>query len=122
MKETDLYLPMKEWFVNLGYQVRPEICMTGRIYDAVAIKDNTVIAIEMKLSLARSLREHRHALNLTQDEVAKNLGSSQSRVAKMEAADATVSMELLVRSLLVLGAGRDEVGRVIGRSTAGPMA
>ena len=36
----------------------------------------------------------------------------------MEAADATVSMELLMRSLLVLGASRQEVGRIIGRKGA----
>jgi hypothetical protein len=40
----------------------------------------------------------------------------------MEVADATVSMELLVRSLLALGAAREEIGRVIGRKTASPAA
>lgn len=76
----------------------------------------------MKLALARSLKELRIAHDLTQDDLAKELGSSQSRIAKMEAADATVSMELLVRSLLALGASRQEVGRIIGKKAAAPAA
>lgn len=55
MKESDLYLPMKQWFVKQGYQVRPEIPMFFRSFDAVATKDNIVIAIEMKLSLTKTL-------------------------------------------------------------------
>ena len=94
----------------------------GTAAEFLGLTDEEAALIEMKLALARSLREHRHARDLTQEELAKRLGSSQSRVAKMEAAEATVSMELLVRSLLVLGASRDEVGRVIGRSTTVPAA
>ena len=52
----------------------------------------------------------------TQSQVVKRLGSSQSRVAKMEAADASVSLDLLVKSLLALGASRGEVGSVIGKA------
>ena len=52
----------------------------------------------------------------TQLQVARRLGSSQSRVAKMEAADASVSLDLLIKSLLALGASRSEVGRVIAKA------
>ena len=89
----------------------------GTAAEFLGLTDEEAALIEMKLALARSLKAHRLFLNLTQDDLAKQLGSSQSRVAKMEAADTTVSMELLVRSLLVLGASRQEVGRIIGRST-----
>ncbi len=70
--------------------------------------------VEIKLALARRLRELREERNWTQSDVAKRVGSSQSRVAKMEAADPTVSVDLLVRSLLAIGADRREVGRVVG--------
>ena len=70
--------------------------------------------VEIKLALARRVRELREKHNWTQAEFAKRLGSSQSRVAKMEAADPTVSVDLLVRSLLAAGADRREVGRVVG--------
>lgn len=55
MKETDLYLPMKEWFKQRGYEVRPEVCTLGRIFDAIAVKRDIVVAIEMKLSLTKKL-------------------------------------------------------------------
>lgn len=70
--------------------------------------------ITMKLALAKNLKERREERRLTQLQLAKRLGSSQSRLAKMEAADESVSMELLVRSLLSLGASRKEIGTIIG--------
>src|SRR5581483_4278956 len=48
----------------------------------------------------------RAELGLSQAVVAKRLGSSQSRVAKMEAGDPSVSLDLLLRALLALGATR----------------
>lgn len=74
--------------------------------------------VELKLALAAHLREVREQRSLTQSQVASQLGSSQSRVAKMEAADVSVSLDLLVRSLLALGVSRDEVGRVIATRAA----
>ena len=69
--------------------------------------------VEIKLDLARRLRELREEQNWTQAEFARRVGSSQSRVAKMEAADSSVSVDLLVRSLLAAGANRRELGRVV---------
>ena len=60
--------------------------------------------IELKLQLAKNLQKRRIEKRLTQIEVARMLNSSQSRVAKMEAGDPTVSVDLLIRSLLTLGA------------------
>jgi len=62
--------------------------------------------IEIRLSLAAGLRRLRAEEQLTQEDVATRIGSSQSRVAKMEAADPSVSLDLLVRTLLSLGADR----------------
>jgi ribosome-binding protein aMBF1 (putative translation factor) len=70
--------------------------------------------VEIKLSLARRLRELREQHSWTQADLAGRLGSSQSRVAKMEAADKTVSVDLLVRSLLTAGANRHDVGKAVG--------
>ena len=72
--------------------------------------------IELKLALAAYLRDLRVQHGWTQTHVAKQLGSSQSRVAKMEAADASVSIDLLVKSLLTLGASRSKLGQVIGQA------
>lgn len=73
--------------------------------------------IEMKLGLADSLRRRRQARKLTQAQLAKRLGSSQSRVAKMEAADPSVSIDLLVRALLDLGATRAQVAKAMARQS-----
>jgi len=70
--------------------------------------------IELHLSLAALLTKRRKSLGYTQTQVADLIGSSQSRVAKMEAGDPSVSVDLLIRTLLALGANRKQVGRAIG--------
>lgn len=70
--------------------------------------------VEMKLSLADHLRRRRTESGWTQAQMARRLGTSQSRLAKMEAADASVSIDLYVRGLLSAGADRRELGRIIG--------
>ena len=70
--------------------------------------------VKIKLALARTLRLRRERQRLSQEQVAKRLGSSQSRVAKMEAGDPSVSLDLLVHALLMLGVRPPTLGRVIG--------
>ena len=72
--------------------------------------------IEVRLDLAERLRTLRQKSGVSQADLAGRIGSSQSRVAKMEADDTTVSIELLLRALLHLGATRRELGRVIGHA------
>ena len=72
--------------------------------------------VEMRLDLAKRLRSLRLESGVSQQEFARRIGSSQSRVAKMEAGDTSVSIELLLRALLRLGATRRELGRVIGHA------
>ncbi len=89
---------------------------TGNAADFLELSSEEAAFIELKLALAGYLRELRARNSWTQAQVARRLGSSQSRVAKMEAADASVSLDLLVKSLLTLGASRGEVGRVIAKA------
>ena len=69
--------------------------------------------IEMKLALSEKLKERRQRKRMTQAELAKLVSSSQSRVAKMESGDPSVSIDLLVKSLLALGVSKKELGRSI---------
>jgi DNA-binding XRE family transcriptional regulator len=69
--------------------------------------------IELKLALAKNLQKRRIAKKLTQVELARLLKSSQSRIAKMEAGDPTVSVDLLVRSLLALGTSSKSLLRAL---------
>ena len=65
--------------------------------------------IELKLALSKALQDLRKSKKLTQIELAKRINSSQSRVAKMEAGDASVTMDLMFRSLFALGASKKKV-------------
>src|SRR5438132_10407197 len=85
----------------------------GSVQEFLGLSDADAALIEMKLSLSRSLRERRQRRGVSQVELAKRLRSSQSRVAKMEAGDPSVSMDLLVNSLLVLGAKPTDLSRTI---------
>jgi ribosome-binding protein aMBF1 (putative translation factor) len=71
--------------------------------------------LELKLQLAKNLQKRRRERKLTQVDLARMLKSSQSRVAKMEAGDPTVSVDLLIRSLLALGASPKALLRGISR-------
>ena len=99
----------KDRLASAGWRV-------GDAADFIELSAEELAFVELKLALADYLREIRTRDGRTQAQVARLLGSSQSRVAKMEAADASVSIDLLVRSLLVLGASRSEVGSVIARA------
>jgi ribosome-binding protein aMBF1 (putative translation factor) len=87
----------------------------GSVKEFLDLSDQEAAYIELRLKLARGLKARRHACGLSQTQLAKAMRSSQSRVAKMEAGDPTVSLDLLVQSLLALGASNRDVGRIIGR-------
>ena len=69
--------------------------------------------IEIKLALSRRLRELREKRHLTQTKAATLLKTSQSRLARMEAGDPSVSLDLLVRGLFALGATREELAEAV---------
>jgi ribosome-binding protein aMBF1 (putative translation factor) len=87
----------------------------GSVKEFLDLSDQESAYIELRLKLARGLRTRRHARGLSQTQLAKAVQSSQSRVAKMEAGDPTVSLDLLVRSLLALGASNRDLGQIIAR-------
>ena len=78
----------------------------GSAREFLNLSDEEVAYVELKLALSKNLQEYRREKKLTQEELARRLKSSQSRIAKMEAGDPSVSLDLLVRSLLALGASR----------------
>jgi transcriptional regulator with XRE-family HTH domain len=55
------------------------------------------------------VRAARQERGLSQTDLAQRPRSSQSRVAKIEASDASVSLDLIVRALLAAGASRKDV-------------
>ena len=74
--------------------------------------------IDLKMRLADGLRDRRQRNRLSQVQLARMLRSSQSRIAKMESGDPSVSLDLLIRSLLALGISDRELSRIIFTSRA----
>ena len=88
----------------------------GDAADFLALSPEEVRFIELKLGLAAAVRTLREKRGLTQTALAARLGSSQSRIAKMEAADRSVSLDLMIRALLNIGATCTEIAMWIKRA------
>ena len=97
----------KEKLEKAGWKV-------GTAQDFLELTDEEVAFIEMKLALSKYLKDRRKRKKLTQDQLAHALQSSQSRIAKMEAGDPSVSLDLLIKSLLSIGTSPKQLARVIG--------
>ena len=85
----------------------------GTVEELLGLTPEEAQLIEMKLGLAKSVRERRQKAHLSQAALAARIASSQSRVAKLEAADPQVSMDLLVRAHLALGASKADVAHAL---------
>ena len=94
----------------------------GDIDEFLGLSEEEIEFIEAKLALANSLKEKRKQRRLTQEQLAKKIGSSQSRVAKMEAADSTVSLDILIRTLLTLGVTIPQIGRIMSSGLRAKVA
>jgi ribosome-binding protein aMBF1 (putative translation factor) len=90
----------------------------GTVKDFLGLTEEESAYIELKIRLAEGLRQRRQAKGLSQLDLATKLQSSQSRVAKMEAGDPSVSLDLLIRSLITLGASHQELSRIIATRRA----
>ena len=74
--------------------------------------------VDLKVALASSLKKRRQSKRWTQTQLANAIGSSQPRVAKMEAADSSVSIDLLITALLTIGVTRRDLAKVIAAPKA----
>ncbi len=85
----------------------------GSAEEFLGLSPEEAAYIDLKLRLGAVLLKHRKKDHLTQVELARRINSSQSRVAKMEGGDPSVSLDLLIRSLLALGASHQDLARAI---------
>ena len=85
----------------------------GTPREFLKLSDEETAFVEFKLALSKTLQTLRASQELSQVEAAKRLRSSQSRVAKMEASDPSVSVDLLVRSLFRLGAQPGDIAKAL---------
>jgi predicted XRE-type DNA-binding protein len=88
----------------------------GSTKEFLSLSESENAYIELKLTLGENLKEIRTQKQLTQVQLARLLKSNQSRVAKMEAGDPSVSIDLLIKSLLALGTSRQDLAGIILRN------
>ena len=84
----------------------------GTVANFLELTPEETVLVEMKLALSRSLKERRQKM-MTQAELAARMTSSQPRIANAENGDASVSIELLIRAMLAIGATPQDIGAVI---------
>lgn len=83
------------------------------VAEFLELKPDEESLVELRIALSNAVKNHRLESKLTQQEAARRLHSSQSRIAKMEAGDASVSLDLLIRSLLGLGVKAAELPKLL---------
>ena len=76
----------------------------GNAEDFLQLSDEESLLLALKLSLISAVKKSRIKRKLSQIDLAKRMKSSQSRIAKIEAGDASVSLDLIVRALIASGA------------------
>lgn len=87
----------------------------GTAADFLELSKEEAAFVELKLALSKRLKELRVDHKLSQTTLARRLNSSQSRVAKMEGGDPSVSTDLLIRALLSTGATPRDVAEAIAQ-------
>ena len=101
----------KRQLESAGYKV-------SSTQEFLGLTDEESAYIETKVLLAKSFKELRKSKKVSQTEMAKLIGSSQSRVAKMEAGDPSVSTDLLFKGMFALGATRKDISRALSARKA----
>jgi transcriptional regulator with XRE-family HTH domain len=90
----------------------------GTVKEFLALSNEESAYIDLKIKLAAGLRQRRQQKDLSQLDLATKLQSSQSSVAKMEASDPSVSLDVLIRSLITLGTTERELSQIITTARA----
>ena len=86
----------------------------GDAADFLELCEEERMLVELRVKLAQAIRRRREESNLSQKQVAARIGSTQPRVARIEAAAADVSLDQMFRGLFAVG------GNVEDLSTAAP--
>lgn len=85
----------------------------GSTADFLELSEEESAIVELKLALSNSLKRRREKQKISQKRLAQRMQSSQSRVAKMEAGDPSVSIELLIKGLFCVGATFGDIAEVV---------
>jgi len=90
----------------------------GTVQEFLHLSDEEMALIDLKVRLVERLKSVRKGHGMTQQDLARLIASSQSRVAKMEAAESDVSLDLICTALFALGVSRRQIGLMIAAKKA----
>ena len=76
----------------------------GDYGDAFGLSDEDRVYVEMRLATAREVDRLRHEMGVSQEELARRMGTRQSTVSRVMRDPSTTSFDWLFRALLALGA------------------
>jgi predicted XRE-type DNA-binding protein len=96
-----------------GKRLQDKGWVVGDAADFFELTPEEARIIDLKLALRANLREERRRQGLTQAELARSMRTSQSRVARMERGDPSVSVDLLLKALMTLGMTNKQISRLI---------
>ncbi len=91
----------------------------GTVAEFLGLTDAESELVELRLMIASALRERRNACGLSQTGLAERLESSQSRVSRIETADPSVSLDLMLRAWYEIGATRADLASLLAAPAAG---
>ena len=90
----------------------------GSVQEFLGLSDEEMALIDLKIHLIEMLKLARKSQRLTQQDLARLIASSQSRVAKMEAGAPDISLDLICKALFSLGVSRQALGKMISSKRA----
>jgi DNA-binding XRE family transcriptional regulator len=90
----------------------------GTVAEFLRLSSEEMAMIELKVRLFEMFKAVRKQHGITQQQLAKLLGSSQSRVAKIESGSPDVSLDLLCKALFAMGVSRQAIGKMISSKRA----
>jgi DNA-binding XRE family transcriptional regulator len=81
----------------------------GGAEEFLQLSDEEARLAALKVSLISAVKKSRIKRKLSQIDLAHRMKSSQSRIAKIEAGDPSVSLDLIVRALIATGASSRDI-------------
>jgi ribosome-binding protein aMBF1 (putative translation factor) len=89
-----------------GYQI-------GSVADFLELTPEEEAYIDIRLDISNMVKAQRAKRGWTQEQLARSIGSSQSRIAKLEGGDPGISMDLMIKALLRLGTSKKQIGKLL---------
>jgi DNA-binding XRE family transcriptional regulator len=89
-----------------GFQV-------GSAADFLNLTPEEEAYIDIRLDISNLVKAQRAKKGWTQEQLARAIGSSQSRIAKLEGGDPGISLDLMIKALLQLGTSKKQIGKLL---------